>query len=303
MQPQRQATNVLRNYMTSPIFQKQHRIPQVYLRKFGYKKGDKWYVSVWEKSKDHTDNVLIEEFTTETNIFDLPFDEDVIKRHFENTSQKIETQFNTIINTLKRQGKLIHRHKDLLCHFTANLICRSKAPREYFHFLLNHKTGLNYILEEITMFKPDELAQLRETFPLIPSDLRLNFAIGYIMNYLVRILQNFSFVILEAIPEKGWLTSDNPVYIDPQEEDKNRNEYLYIIPIESEIYFPLTPDYCLFCFHKKSQKNSNPLRKLLENKVSKVNDETHDQICKFVTGNDSEFFIFNQEMEKFNLAD
>ena len=71
--------------MGTPKYQGQHRISQVYLKEFGYVKGGKWYIAIWEKSKNHTDYVLIENFTKETNVFDLPFFESgEERRHFEN---------------------------------------------------------------------------------------------------------------------------------------------------------------------------------------------------------------------------
>lgn len=285
--------------MNSPEYQKQHRISKVYLKEFGYKKGDEWYISVWEKSKNYTDNIRIDEFTAETNIFDLPFEDLSIKRHFENTSQKIEDRYKTILNTIRNQNPLNPKHLDLLCHYIANLICRSKPSREYFQFLLENDMARNYFLEEITMFEPEILLELKDSFPLIPSEHRLNLAIGYIMNYLVRVLRNFTFVILESMPEKGWFTSDNPILIDSQESyNLDPSEYLHVIPIESEIYFPLSIEYCLFGFHQKSKKQDNPLRQLSVNKINKINDETHDRICKRIGENGFEYFIFNQEIEK-----
>jgi hypothetical protein len=284
--------------MTTPLEQKQHRVSKVYLKQFGYQKDGRWYVSAWEKTKNHTDNFLIDTFTVETNLFDLPFDEVTIKRHFEDMSQKVEDRFPTILNTIKHQQKLIPLHKDWLVHYTANFICRSKPPREYFQFLLDHETGSQLFLEEITMFKPEELEEWKKTLPLIPSEHRLNLAIGTIMNYLVTVLRSFSFAILTGDPSKGWFTSDNPIYIDPQEEDKPKDEYLYIVPINSEIYFPLSPDYCLFAFHKNADKKTNPLRQLATDKLHRVGDEIHDKICKLIAGNGHQYFILNTETEK-----
>lgn len=290
--------------MSHPKYQKQHRISKVYLKEFGYQKDGKWYISIWEKSKDYTDNILIEEFTTETNIFDLPFDEASIKRHFEDTSQKIETQYKIVLNAIKKQQQLTHRHQDLLCHYTANLICRSKLNRAYFQSRLNSEIAISCFLEEITMFEPESLQELKGMHLLVPSEHRLNLVIGNVMNYLVRVLRCFSFSILEAIPDRGWFTTDNPVLIDPQEAANiESTEYLYIIPVESEIYLPLSPEYCLFGFHKKSNKQENPLRKVPLNKICKIDEETHDRICKMILGNGSQYFIFNQEIKNIFLCE
>lgn len=254
-----------------------------------------------EKSKNYTDNFLIDEFTVEPNLFDLPFDDETIKRHFENTSQKVEDRFPTILNTIRHQRRLTHLHKDWLIHYTANFICRSKSSREYFQFLLNHSVANDYFSEEITMFNPGELEEWKKTLPLIPSELRVNMAIGAIMNYLVHVLRNFSYLILEADPTKRWFTSDNPVLIDPQEEDAKPDEYLYLVPVGSEIYFPLSKDYCLFSFHKNSRKSSNPLRDMALDKIHRVDEQQYDRICRLMIAGGHDYFIFNTEMEKIFL--
>lgn len=154
------------------------------------------------------------------------------------------------------------------------------------------------------MFEPESLRELKKILLLVPSEHRLNLAIGNVMNYLVRVLRSFSFSILEAIPDIGWFTTDNPVLIDPQEAANIKpTEYLYIIPVESEIYLPLSPEYCLFGFHKKSNKQANPLRKVPLNKICKVDEETHDRICKMILGNGREYFIFNQEMKNTSFCE
>ena len=46
--------------MNSPVnttdveFQGQHRISQIYLKQFGFKRDGKWYISVWRKFLSHT---------------------------------------------------------------------------------------------------------------------------------------------------------------------------------------------------------------------------------------------------------
>ena len=44
-------------------FQGQHRISQIYLKQFGFKKDGNWYISVWRKFLNHTDIELIQSFS------------------------------------------------------------------------------------------------------------------------------------------------------------------------------------------------------------------------------------------------
>ena len=114
------------NYMITHIeFQKQHRVSQVYLKQFGFLKEDRWHISLWHKFRDHADIELTQTYLREINIFDLPFEDFKDRRHFENTSNLIEREYPKIINSVLYQHKLLAKHRFLLCHYVANLICLS----------------------------------------------------------------------------------------------------------------------------------------------------------------------------------
>lgn len=289
--------------MDTPIYQGQHRISQVYLKEFGYLKDGKWYIAVWEKSKNHTDFVLIENFTKETNVFDLPFFESVEeRRHFEIKSVIIENEYKKILNTIENQQQLTPRHEDLLRHYIANLICRARPYRELFEDYLKYSHVKEAFLTEITMFKPEDLPILKESISYIPEETHLNYITGHIMNFLVNVFRSFHCIILKDYANRGWFTSDNPVIIETQEDLNELNdEYQWTIPVESEIYFPLSPNYCAFFFHPKSPKNSNPLRNLEKNKVHQSDEKTHEKICYLIGAHKSHYFLFNQEMDPFFL--
>ena len=65
--------------MSTSENQRQHKVPQVYLKHFGYEEEGKWYVSLNKSGEYFSKQELIETFTVETNIFDLPF-KDMIER-------------------------------------------------------------------------------------------------------------------------------------------------------------------------------------------------------------------------------
>jgi len=289
--------------MKSAKYQGQHRISQVYLRQFGYLKDGKWFISVWDKSTNHTDYVLIENFTKETNVFDLPFFEKLEDRRlFENKSVLIEREYKIIIDTITNQKQLTLRHRDLLCHYIPNLICRARPYRDLFQRYLDHHVLREAFLNEITMFTPDELPHLKTSLSNIPETTHLNYVIGHIMNYLVKVIRNFNFIILKDYGNRGWFTCDNPIIIDTQEDPlKETDEWLWLVPVESEIYFPLSPDYCAFLFHPRSNKNSNPLRSLTVNKIAQSDERTHEKICVMIGRQLSQYFLFNQEMDPFFL--
>jgi Protein of unknown function (DUF4238) len=273
-----------------PEFQGQHKVSQVYLKQFGYEKDGESCLSVYKAGEKETENVLISDFTKETNIFDLPFKDSELKRHFENLSSKIETRYRTVISNLHNQKQLTPKDKDVLNHFVANLMCRTNPFRAFIDSLLKHSDTRDKFISEISMFSNNE-GETKEFLGLFKGDFQLNIAIGEVMNHLVQVFRNFEKVIISKQETEGWLTTDSPVHIDKQ----GCNAWL--IPIEAEIYFPLSTDFCLFMFHPKSELNDNPLRNLVINKINAVDFETFDAITKKIVLDYDKYLIMNTELE------
>lgn len=275
---------------TEPENQGQHRISQVYLKQFGYKKDDVWMLSIYEAGKKHTSNVEIAEFTKEVNVFDLPFIEPELKRHFENTSNKIETRYPTVISNLHYQKRLTSKDKDVLNHFVANILCRTYPFRTFIDDLLRYPKTRDKFINEMTLFS-DDTDQTTELLEQFKINFQLNLAIGTLMNHLVHVFRRFDKVIIKGDEEKGWLTTDSPVFIDKQ------GHHEWIIPIETEILMPLSKDFCLFMFHPKSEKKSNPLRELKQNRINKVDFNTFEKITKKIIFDYHKYMIFNTLVE------
>jgi len=273
-------------------YQGQHRISQIYLKQFGYQKDDEWYISVWHKSDNHTDNLQVKNFTKETNVFDLPYEDIELRRHFENISSKeLESRYEMVIKSIHNQKNLNTRNKSILFHFVANLICRALPHRDFLNTLLLNADTREIFLEEITTFEEKSLPVLKEALSTLKSEYQLNMVLGQIMNYLAQVFKTFNCVILKDHENKGWFTSDNPINIDKQ------GNFSYIIPPEAEIYFPLSKDYYLFIFNEESEIKTNPLRKLRKNKINEIDEATHKMLCDKVTWNENRYLIFPTEIE------
>lgn len=280
-----------------PETQKQHRISQVYLKKFGYKENDEWMLSVMKLGKKVTENVKISEFTVEHNIFDLPFKDFNLKRHFENTSGLIENDYNRVVNNVKNQKKLTPKDLDLLNHFIPNILCRTSNFRFFINELLVDKKVRKKLLKEIVLFNKTEvkIENIENLLDILKPEIHLNLVIGTLMNHLVFVFKRFKKVVLKSPKGYCWLTSDNPVYIDFQ----NSNEW--IMPIEAEIYFPISKEYCVFLFNESSKLNSNPLRKLKVNKVNNISFEVFDILANKIARNLDEYLIFCNKYKPMKL--
>ena len=281
--------------MNESEHQGQHRLSQVYLKQFGYQTDGEWWVSVSQKGKEFTDNVLIEEFTKETNIFDLPFKDFRIKRHFEKSSSLVENHYRKVISNLHNQKQTIAKDRDVLCNFVPNLMCRTKPFRHFINLLLNESDIRDKFINEITIFKENSKDTI-ELLSILQTEYQLNVVVGVLMNHLVTVLRHFKQVIIKDSENKGWITTDNPICLDKQ----GHNEW--IMPIEAEIYFPLSKDFCLFMYHNKSELNTNPLRQLNVNKINSVDFATFDSITQKIVLNLNEFLIMPYPMDRTDVT-
>lgn len=273
-----------------PINQKQHRISQVYLKQFGYKKNDKYWLSVLKVGSGITGNVLISDFTAETNIFDLPVDDFEIKRHFENLSSDVENFYRTVISNLHNQKRITPKDKDVINHFVANLLCKTVPFRNFIEDLLNDDITRNHLIDEVTFFSNDTEPN-KIVLDYFGKEFQLNAFIGTIMNHLVHVFRHFKKVIIKDYQNHGWISSDNPVFIDRQ------GNHEWLVPIEAEIYLPLSRDFCLFMYHPDSEMNSNLLRNLRIEKVNTISFEKFEEISLMIGRNFYEHLIFCGEME------
>lgn len=90
---------------------------------------------------------------------------------------------------------------------------------------------------------------------------------------------------------KGWHSSDNPVILD-----NNKQEGIEMLPADSVLYFPLTPDYLAFIHYRKSKDKTNPFRKYKPNKVHEVSDKEMDYLTKILLSNAGNYVILPSDL-------
>jgi Protein of unknown function (DUF4238) len=252
----------------------QHRVPQVYLKQWGYKAGDKrWYIFTINRENKQVKESRIDSFSTAINVFDYLSDDLDDKRHYETTAGIIESHYRTVVRSIEHQKRLNTLHEDVLRHFIASLICRSEAFRDFFTDMLADNEQIEGILEEITMFEEQDMPPLLGFALKIAEGVeRLSLVQGLVTNHISKLLRSFKAVIIRDFGDLNWFTSDNPVHIDFQDN------YELIITWDSEIYLPLSPKLCLFLFNETSEKNDNPLRRLPPNRIHDSDFETFQAI-------------------------
>ena len=273
--------------------QDQHKLPQVYLKKFGYlDKSNQWKVSVINRKEKFTRQKSIESFTAVTNIFDINSSDPRIQRIFEELNCDLETEYNNIIGDLINKQKLSIKSNAYLLQLIGNLMIRSDYWREWTLGMLKHKNKENFLQiilghnckDEAEFLNIKKLPFYRILADGSPDEI-INRVLLYLVDYFMLRLWHYEIVILESQEDKLWFTSNNPVVVHNR---ILRNE---IFAKESELYFPLSPKYLAYVHFKGSEDKKNPLRTFKKNVDHKAKDDQIEFLTKIILDNQAEFLI------------
>ena len=259
----------------------------MYLKQWGYKAADnRWYIFIYDREADELKDSRVDSFSASINIFDYPIEDPIDKRHYETTAGKIEARYRSVLTSITHQKGLNKLHEDILRHFTSFLICRSELHRKFFQDMLADEKVVDKILGEITMLDTEDTPEMiKLAFTVLEVEQRLSLVQGIVTNHISKLLRSFRAIILKPFDIFKWFSSDHPVNINFQDD------YDMIISVTTEIYLPLSPEYCLFLFHDKSEKRDNPLRLLTPNKIHDIDGETFDRISKQIILNGHKLII------------
>jgi Protein of unknown function (DUF4238) len=277
--------------------QGQHRISQVYLRQFGYKdKHGKNWISVWKLGDEFTDNKSVKSFTKEVNIFDLPFKGIKYKRLFEELNCDIESYYPRILSDLKENQKLTDKSKAFLISLVVNFLCRTEPFRRNIETLLKSDQR-EFFLTEITSYLPDKAKNLKDFINNLRREHQLNFTLISVWYYMCHKLtsSNFDYVIIQDFNNRGWLTTDNPVVII------NNVDFHTLVSKETEIYFPISADYCLYMDHMDYNK-SRSLRGDQHQELIISSAELHEKISDILWRNAYQYVIWPVEFPRTKLS-
>jgi Protein of unknown function (DUF4238) len=279
--------------------QGQHRISQVYLKEFGYKTpSGQWKISALEKDKFDImksknkfffSQKSIKSVTVEDNIFDLYSEESAAWKLFEDLNGKFENRYTDIINDIKIQSKLSELSKDILIQFIPNLLCRAEPFRQLISSHLDSSNKMLF-LKSMCNSHADKGASFINKIDKLPNEHQLNPVCFLVMEHILEKLSSFDYVILRDFENRGWATSDNPVIL---ERNVSNNS---IFSIDTEIYFPLSKDYCVFFSHSNSKNKQNKLRQLQNKSLSIASSETHEEIDKKTAINAYRLIFFPLEL-------
>lgn len=281
--------------MKQPANQYQHKVPQVYLKQFGYLFGKQYKVSTIKIGEKFTRQKSIKRFLTENNIYDIDSEIPEIERLFEQLNCDIETEYPDIISDLENNGTLSEKSYAVLLQLIPNFIARSDSWRSKIDSLLNSDVKTNF-LKIICAHRSDSFDNLetKDFYRVMadnPADEIINRALLLFTEYLLRRIGHFEIVILQSQEGKPWFTSDNPVVVE------NRTAKFEFMTKDSEIYFPINPQFLAYLHFKDSDDKENELRSLETNVIHLVSDQQNWDLQKKVIKNAHNFVIIAGEFK------
>ena len=274
--------------------QDQHKIPQVYLKCFGYRdNNNQWKVSVIRRGNTFTQQKSIKSFTTVSNLFDIDGQNPTIQRLFETgLNCKLENGYHEILDDLDTAGQFSDKSYAYLLQFVANLIARSDFWRETILSLLNSPNKerfLQYLIGHLCQ-NEQEYKNIHQQ-PFFRSlmdeapDKVINPVLMCLMDHLMLRLWHYEVVIVQAQNEKPWFTSTNPVVA---------HHHVYNFEMfgkDSEFYLPLSPKYLAYLHYSGADDKTNPIRALPTNKIHLATDEQNWGIQQLILANPADYVI------------
>ena len=260
----------------SPPNQDQHKLPQVYLKEFGYLNKEQWMVSVIKKGEEFTRQKSIGSFTAETNVFDIESEDDRFPRMFESLNCDLENLYHEMLKDIEENDQIPDKCWEIIVQLTPNMMVRSDYWRDFVKDILeskNKNTFLDVTISPLSKsYKDLQNLKEKEFYRVISegelTSSKLNRILILFLNYIFHHLKPLNLIILEAPVGKEFFTSDCPVNFSPNQEEGK----LGLFSKNTEVYFPLSPKFLAY-FHFEGSEKSNPRLKNLKNRgIYKVKD-------------------------------
>lgn len=279
--------------------QNQHKIPQVYLKKFGYvTPNNQRKVSVLKRGESFTRQKSIGRFASAINIFDINSHDPRIQRLFEKLNGDLETEYNNIVSELERDGKITLKSRSYLTMLIANLIVRSDHWRSDILSLLESDVRIKFLKVILGHHCKDEVEfeniHQQEYFRAVaelPGSESINRVLIYFLDHLLLRLEHYQITFIQSRKQKPWITTTDPVVVH------NRTSKFEILDKESEIYFPLTPQFLVYMHYKESSDQDNILRKYKSNIVTVASEEQNSKLQDIILSQEFDYMIFPEFVE------
>ncbi len=263
--------------------QKQHRIPQVYLRQWAFRNDKNAEVlSVLKSGEDVSHHVTVKRFTAEKNLFDTTLHDEGFSRFFDKQSQYVESNFPKILQALS-QNAYDGQTRIYLSEFISNLFVRQQTTYDLFKWILPREPLRKKLLNEIAILEDDPeqplIRGVYEEMSIDPDhtlDSKVSAIILQAWKHFNQVLQRFTHTVIKVPGEMYLPTSDNPVVVQGMAEDA------WLIGPDAEIFFPISKEYLVYMRAKNKPKRSS-LATFPEEQVTIASEEVIEDVILNVT--------------------
>jgi hypothetical protein len=282
----------------------QHYVPRLYLKEFASKKGDEYYVDVYDRTKNSVFNTNIRNICAERNLYTLDsaskvdkdilaiekFYSDYVEPMFQQacgllTNDKLEhISENQRLTVLFGIFSLYSRNPIRLKYSIENY---RKQINELYNFgLINDKLKITFQAEEFYI-KDWSAEKILQYFI---GKLTTEFKEKHLND--TRIMVDYHkdarFEVLKINDDSFLLTSDNPLVLEDLEKKDN-----YPLAKSKEFFLPLNPKYVLKIFHDNTKPLNRIQRYLIRGgNTGVINCSIEEQSFRFLIGTLSSFKEF-----------
>jgi len=237
---------VIKSILVEPKIQKQHIVPQVYLREFGFRRGDQWFISVCKKGDSLKCDKSIESFLRKVNHYDIPVTDINFRRVNESLiNHAFESKYPRLLKELKTE-RLTNDLLIEIIEVALNMLCRTDHLRNSVNDVLLSDENESMV-NLITMFlQEDKKNLIRNKIQSFPREHHLNALKVFLLDHILEIIKRnkFTVSVIKAPISKYWITSDNPAMLIDAPSD-------LIFDFNTEIIFPFSKEYLIYIYNPR----------------------------------------------------
>lgn len=278
------------------IDQQEHLVPQVYLKQWANNDS----LTILDCKIGEFKTVRVQDFNRKLNFYDISWHETELAKHNESEFGRLERDYLTFLNTLKYQKGLKQEKWQAYCdRLVALMFVRTESYWTAFNDVLKTSNGREKFLNEIYYESPSDLSVQRIAIDLFPNTAPMNIVLCDVARHVQAKLQHFNQVILRTDPKTTpFITSTNPVLLFSNSSDTGT-----FFHWSSELFLPLSPEYCVYMFHPQYCTHTNRLQDFPNGKISDVPSEfVWDLSTKLSISSGSNEFVMPHWIEQHELT-
>ena len=245
-----------------PINQWQHLVPKVYLKQWAKDNC----ITILDCAGGQCRQVEIAMFTTKLNFYDITWAESDLAKHNEIELGRLEKDYCSFLKTIQTQRGLKQEKWQAYCdRLVALMFVRTETYWSAFNNALNNSVEREKLLNEIYE-NPLERCSQRIVLELFYQTQPVNIVLCDIARKVQTKLKEFNQIILHTNPvERPFFTSTNPVLVF-----SHCSGVSTLFDWSSEVYLPLSPEFCLYMYHPIHCNNINFLQEFQNGEISQA---------------------------------